>query len=112
LEITDTGSEDTYRHETIKDGDGFLLVYDVSDQSSFKRIPVLYEKICGVKVTVAGSSPTPNLPSSEPPSVVVIGNKSDLSDKRGVIIKQGREVTESLNYGFGETTAKGSVENM
>ncbi|KAF2259150.1 P-loop containing nucleoside triphosphate hydrolase protein [Lojkania enalia] len=112
VEITDTGSEDTYGDGTIRDGEGFLLVYDVCDRSSLEEIRALYEEIRKAKVPVVEGSPTSTLPSSESPSVVVVGNKIDRLDKHRVTTEEGREASKDLNCGFGEATAKGSVEHV
>jgi GTPase SAR1 family protein len=112
MEIIDTGSKDMYGDGTIRDGEGFLLVYDVCDRSSLEEIRALYEEIRKAKVPVVEGSPTSTLPSSESPSVVVVGNKIDRLDKDRVPTEEGREVSKDLNCGFGETTAKGSVDHV
>ncbi|KAF2105231.1 ras family-domain-containing protein [Lophiotrema nucula] len=112
VEITDTGSEDTYGDGTIRDSEGFLLVYDVCDRSSLEEIRALYEEIRKAKVPVMEGSLTSTLPSSESPSVVVVGNKINRLDKHRITTGEGIEVSKDLNCGFGETTAKGSVEHV
>lgn len=99
MEVIDTGNEDT-----DGDGDGFLIVYDVCDRSSFVDIPNLVDEINKAKELVEGGSL--NLPS-----IVLVGNKSDMSD-RNVGTEEGRKTAEALKCGFGETTAKGSVEHV
>ncbi|KAF2182619.1 hypothetical protein K469DRAFT_788052 [Zopfia rhizophila CBS 207.26] len=62
-----------------------------------------------MKAPVRSGSPDSTLPFPALPSIVVVGNKSDKSDRREVTTK---EVAKGRNSRFSETTAKGSVENI
>ncbi|KAF2007860.1 putative small G-protein Ras2 [Amniculicola lignicola CBS 123094] len=93
LKITDTGSEDTWKDQTIKEAHGFLLVYDLCKKSTFEKIAELHDKI----------HPTP-------PAVFVVGNKLDRSDEREVSTEDGSKEAERLGCKFGEVTGKTNVE--
>ena len=50
--VLDTAGQDEYgamREEYMRKGDGFLLVYSVTDISSFDNIPNFYRQILRVK---------------------------------------------------------------
>ena len=52
LAVLDTAGQDEYsamREEYLRQGDGFLLVFSVTDINSFDRIPDFRERIIDVK---------------------------------------------------------------
>ena len=54
LEILDTaGEESIYNHMMrelcYKNADGFLLIYSITDRSSFEKIKQIYERIMAVR---------------------------------------------------------------
>ena len=57
------------RGQYMLDGEGFLLVYSITERDSFRMIEAYHEQILRVKDT-------------DTVPVIVVGNKSDLSDRR------------------------------
>jgi small GTP-binding protein len=76
---------------SIREGDGFLLVYDVSDEVSFFNVKNYYKKIQRCK--------------GEDAIMFLVGNKIDLQDKRQVSYRQGHELATSLGIPFFETSS-------
>ena len=71
--------------------DGWLLVYSVEDERSFKVLPEIHEKL---------------LVSVTSPPVVVVGNKTDLDSKREVTKKMGEEFAAGVGGVYCESSAK------
>jgi len=71
---------------------GILLVYDVTDERSFNNIRTWHSNI--------------EQHASEGVNKILIGNKSDWSDKRTVTVEQGQELANELGVKFMETSAK------
>jgi Ras-related protein M-Ras len=67
-----------------KKGDGFLLVYSVTDAKSFENIRKIYDQILTIKAGV-------NYP------MILVANKVDLVRLRKVTEEQGREMAAELN---------------
>ena len=81
LEILDTAGQDDYQtmlDTWIEFGNCYLLVYAIDDLDSFKQIKYKYDRICQVK-------------NNEKFSVVIVGNKCDLSDNKRKITKSEAE---------------------
>ena len=98
LEILDTAGIEQFtamRELYIKNGDGFLLVYSVNDQNSFKELIKLREQILKIKG------------SNENCLMVLVGNKADLNYmERKVSIQDGIDLSESWGgIPFYETSA-------
>lgn len=80
--------------------DGWILVYSVVNRRSFQVVQEIYDKI---RVNV------------QSPALMVVGNKTDLlPTSREVTTKEGKELAESLNAGFIESSAKvdDNVQNI
>ena len=103
LEITDTGKD-----QTIKEAHGFLLVYDISNRSSFEKIPELHNKICKAYAAAGDLSSTPPLP----PAVLVVRNILNRNDEREVSTEHGRKEAERLGCEFREVTGNTNVEGV
>jgi Ras-related protein M-Ras len=67
-----------------KKGDGFLMVYSVTDPKSFENIRKIYDQILSVKAGVKYP-------------MILVGNKVDLVRLRKVTEEQGREMATELN---------------
>jgi Ras-related protein Rab-11A len=94
-QIWDTAGQERYRSITkayYKGARGALLVYDISRKSSFENIDnwLIDLKTNGDKDIL----------------IILIGNKSDLIDKREVSKEEGQEKAEQFNIAFLETSAK------
>lgn len=81
----------------MKNGQGFVLVYSITAQSTFNDLHDLREQILRVK-------DTDDVP------LVLVGNKCDLEDERVVGKDQGLNLARSFNNcRFMETSAKAKI---
>ncbi|CAL8102193.1 unnamed protein product [Calicophoron daubneyi] len=99
LEILDTAGTEQFtamRDLYMKNGQGFLLVYSITHQSTLNDLIDLREQIMRVKDV------------DEFP-LVLVGNKCDLEDERSVGREQGQRLAESWNCHFMETSAKAKI---
>ena len=92
--IYDTGGQEKYKsiNETYyKKANGILLVYDITSRKSFDDIINYYcdkiEELC-----------EKNIP------IILLGNKTDLENKREVSQEEGIELARSNKYIFKETS--------
>ncbi|KAH6917710.1 rab-type small GTP-binding protein [Coprinopsis sp. MPI-PUGE-AT-0042] len=95
LQIWDTAGQERFRTITTayyRGAMGILLVYDVTDERSFNNIRAWHSNI--------------EQHASEGVNKILIGNKSDWTDKRAVTEEQGRELANELGVKFMETSAK------
>merc|ERR1712023_435963 len=82
LEILDTAGTEQFtamRDLYMKNGQGFVLVYSITAQSTFGDLQDLREQILRVKDT-------------EDVPLVLVGNKCDLEDERVVAREQGQKL--------------------
>eukprot|EP01125_Pyxidicula_operculata_P017593 TRINITY_DN616_c0_g1_i2.p1 TRINITY_DN616_c0_g1~~TRINITY_DN616_c0_g1_i2.p1 ORF type:complete len:215 (-),score=28.32 TRINITY_DN616_c0_g1_i2:89-733(-) len=84
------------RDQYMRSGDGFLIVYSITVQESFDQAIELHQHILQVKDT-------------DEVSVVLVGNKCDMSDSREVPVEKGKDLAAELNCPFFETSAKTNV---
>ncbi|XP_076161943.1 RAS oncogene family member Rap1 [Ptiloglossa arizonensis] len=99
LEILDTAGTEQFtamRDLYMKNGQGFLLVYSITAQSTFNDLQDLREQILRVK-------DTDDVP------MVLVGNKCDLEDERVVGKEQGANLARQFNCAFMETSAKAKI---
>eukprot|EP01126_Amoeba_proteus_P026428 TRINITY_DN26172_c0_g1_i1.p1 TRINITY_DN26172_c0_g1~~TRINITY_DN26172_c0_g1_i1.p1 ORF type:complete len:121 (-),score=21.86 TRINITY_DN26172_c0_g1_i1:28-390(-) len=80
---------DTYLHN----GEGFLLVYSIIDEISFKKLPKLLNILHRVK-------------EETPQPMVLCGNKVDLEKKRMVSFQEGSDFSKQFGSFFIETSAR------
>ena len=95
IQIWDTAGQENFRSITrayYKNSACALIVYDISRRASFESISAWIE----------------DCKNSSPKTVfmVLVGNKSDLEDKREVMEEEGRELAEKNGMMFFETSAK------
>ncbi|XP_050067450.1 ras-related protein Rap1 [Anopheles maculipalpis] len=101
LDILDTSGSYEFpamRALSISSADAFILVYDVTDSITFEEVKAIREQIHEIKSTTA-------VP------IVVVGNKTDLSDEDEDLRQVARDTTESMvtvdwENGFVEASAK------
>uniref|UniRef100_A0A182JFS8 Uncharacterized protein n=2 Tax=Anopheles atroparvus TaxID=41427 RepID=A0A182JFS8_ANOAO len=101
LDILDTSGSYEFpamRALSISSADAFILVYDVTDSSTFEEVKAIREQIHEIKSTTA-------VP------IVVVGNKNDLSEEDEDLRQVARDTTESMvtvdwENGFVEASAK------
>ena len=99
LEILDTAGTEQFtamRDLYMKNGQGFLLVYSITAQSTFNDLQDLREQILRVK-------DTDDVP------MILVGNKCDLEDERVVGKDQGQNLARTWNCAFLETSAKSKI---
>lgn len=96
-EIVDTAGQDEYSILNSKHFigiHGYMLVYSVSSLPSFEMVQVIREKI----LNHLGTDSVP---------IVIVGNKSDLRpDQRQVTPEDGQRVSEKINCGWTEASAR------
>ncbi|KAG6850173.1 GTPase Ypt2 [Arthromyces matolae] len=95
LQIWDTAGQERFRTITTayyRGAMGILLVYDVTNETSFNNIRTWHANI--------------EQHASEGVNKILIGNKSDWTDKKVVTEEQGRELAAELGIKFMETSAK------
>ena len=95
MQIWDTAGQERFKNiiaSFYRGAHGILLIYDVSDKDSFKNLSnwlIEIEKNSNKNVLK-----------------VLIGNKTDLEDKRVITYNQGKEFADSYGMKFIETSAK------
>lgn len=80
----------------MKNGQGFVLVYSITAQSTFNDLQDLREQILRVK-------DTDDVP------MVLVGNKCDLEEERVVGKELGKSLASQFNCAFMETSAKAKI---
>jgi len=99
LEILDTAGTEQFtamRDLYMKNGQGFVLVYSITAQSTFNDLIDLRDQIHRVKDT-------------EDVPMILVGNKCDLEDERVVGKDQGQNLARQFNCAFLETSAKAKI---
>ncbi len=94
LKIWDTAGEERFRNITTqyyKGADGIVLVYDVTDESSFEKIKDWMDQI-------TSNTTKDNI------GLVLLGNKCDF-EERAVTEEQGNKLGEELKISYFETSA-------
>ena len=94
VKIIDTAGQEKFRalsKNYYKKADCCLLVYDISKKQSFEECKDFYNKNIKDKCQTDIQ-------------VIVLGNKSDLEDKREVSSEEGAKFSEENNYLFIETS--------
>lgn len=96
IDILDTAGQEDYaviRDNFFRNGEGFLCVFSLVDRETFAAISEFREQILRVKV----DSQTP---------LILVGNKSDLSDRREVNDADAESLARSWGVPYVETSAK------
>ena len=95
MQIWDTAGQERFKNiiaSYYRGAHGILLIYDVTDKESFKNLSnwlIEIEKNASKNVLK-----------------VLIGNKTDLEDKRVITYSQGKEFADSYGLKYIETSAK------
>eukprot|EP01130_Rhizamoeba_saxonica_P010074 TRINITY_DN4125_c0_g1_i1.p1 TRINITY_DN4125_c0_g1~~TRINITY_DN4125_c0_g1_i1.p1 ORF type:complete len:563 (-),score=111.83 TRINITY_DN4125_c0_g1_i1:401-1894(-) len=85
------------KEQYLKDGEGFLILYSVTDRYSFERIDHILSEVHSL--------------GSETQSIVIVGNKIDLVDDRVVSYEEGYQLAAQYGYKFLEASAKDRINN-
>jgi small GTP-binding protein len=94
LEILDTAGQEEYyvlMDQYLNYGDGFLMVYDINNESSFEKIKNFKEKIDRIQ---------------QNPKLVLAGNKCESDLRRMITYSQGDQLANEWNCKFFECSAK------
>ena len=96
-QIWDTAGQERYKAITsmyYKGAKGALIVFDLSSKNTFQNVEKWYNEI---KKTA-----DPNI------NLILIGNKSDLKDKRQISTEEGENKAKEMNVAYLETSALNS----
>jgi len=77
----------------MRSGEGFLLVYSITDRSSFDEIYKFHKQILRVK-------------DRDEFPMLLVGNKCDLEGQRVVTKSEGQQLAQTLHIPFLECSAK------
>lgn len=102
LDILDTAGQEEFsamQDDWMRQGDGFLLVYSITEKSTFDEVRILYDKILRAK----DAAKVP---------IVLAGNKCDLNWERQVKYDQGQALATEWHVPFFETSAKEAINNQ
>ncbi|KAG7327306.1 hypothetical protein KOW79_008912 [Hemibagrus wyckioides] len=97
IDILDTAGQEDYaaiRDNYFRSGEGFLLVFSITEQESFSATSEFREQILRVKA------------EEDKIPLLLVGNKSDLEDKRQVSVTVAREKADEWGVQYVETSAK------
>ena len=103
VEILDTADADAFvsmRDLYIKNGQGFVLVYSITDQYSFTSVQQLRDQILRVKTPAKPKGASLSVP------ILLVGNKCDLESERKVTARDGEMLAQEWGMPFFETSAK------
>lgn len=95
LDVLDTAGQDEFtamREQYMRGGEGFILVYSVTEKKSFEEIRRFKEMIDRVR-------------NYETVPIVIAGNKRDLDFKRQVSSQEGASMAKEFGCPFFETSA-------
>jgi len=101
LDILDTAGQDEFssmQDQWMRDGKGFLLVYNITDKTSFDNVSALRDKILRTK-------------DAQKVPIVLVGNKCDLVNERVVDTEEGKNLASQWGCPFFETSAKEKINN-
>mmetsp|Transcript_13465 Transcript_13465/g.20402 ORF Transcript_13465/g.20402 Transcript_13465/m.20402 type:complete len:244 (-) Transcript_13465:71-802(-) len=93
LDILDTAGQEEYsamRDDYMGKGDGFLMVYSITDNQSFYECKKIWEALVRMKTPEDPNEPMPKIP------IVLVGNKIDLEDERCVVEEDVQEFIQEL----------------
>jgi Ras-related protein Rab-8A len=95
LQIWDTAGQERFRTITTayyRGAHGIIIVYDVTQQSSFDRVEAWFKTV--------------QQHTKEDTQVIIVANKCDDENSRVITTQQGEELAKSLNAPFIEASAK------
>uniref|UniRef100_A0A0R3RI53 small monomeric GTPase n=1 Tax=Elaeophora elaphi TaxID=1147741 RepID=A0A0R3RI53_9BILA len=99
IDILDTAGQEDYsaiRDNYYRSGEGFICVFSITDTESFEATSEFREQILRVKNSTMDSS----IP------IMLVGNKSDLTNERSVMQLHAQQRAEQWNVPYIETSAK------
>uniref|UniRef100_A0A8C1YHX5 Ras-related protein R-Ras2 n=1 Tax=Cyprinus carpio TaxID=7962 RepID=A0A8C1YHX5_CYPCA len=96
LDILDTAGQEEFgamREQYMRTGEGFLLVFSVTDRGSFEEIYKFQRQILRVK-------------DRDEFPMILVGNKADLEQQRQVTQEEGQQLARQLKVTYMEASAK------
>ncbi|XP_051564724.1 ras-related protein M-Ras-like isoform X1 [Myxocyprinus asiaticus] len=102
LDVLDTAGQEEFsamREQYMRTGDGFLIVFSVTDKASFEHVDRFHQLILRVK-------------DRESFPIVLVANKVDLVHLRKVTNEQGCEMAAKHSITYIETSAKDPPMNV
>ncbi|XP_039266780.1 ras-related protein M-Ras-like [Styela clava] len=102
LDVLDTAGQEEFsamREQYMRTGDGFLIVYSVTDKSSYENVPQFHELILRVKDKTTFP-------------MLLVANKVDLIHQRSITEEQGRDMADRFKIPYIETSAKDPPQNV
>ncbi|KAL9642188.1 hypothetical protein ABK040_007190 [Willaertia magna] len=98
LDILDTAGQEEYsamRDQYMRTGQAFILVYSITDPSSFEDLLTIHEQLLRSK-------------DADEVPIVLVGNKCDLEEERAVSKEEGKSMAEKFgeHCKFVEASAK------
>ncbi|KAK7793187.1 hypothetical protein R5R35_012831 [Gryllus longicercus] len=96
IDILDTAGQEDYaaiRDNYFRSGEGFLCVFSITEDDSFQATQEFREQILRVK-------------NDENIPFLLVGNKSDLDEKRKVTLAEANSRAQQWNVPYVETSAK------
>lgn len=102
IDILDTAGQEDYpavRDGYLKHGDGFLLVFDLTNRETFESVKSHRENVLRVKAD------DENLP------IILVGNKNDLKTNRKISTEEANGLANKWHIPYIETSAK-TKENV
>ncbi|CAM9341886.1 ras-related protein Ral-A-like [Petromyzon marinus] len=96
IDILDTAGQEDYaaiRDNYFRSGEGFLCVFSICEHESFAATSELREQILRVK-------------EDESIPFLLVGNKSDLEERRQVSVEEARSRADQWGVSYVETSAK------
>jgi small GTP-binding protein len=97
LDIMDTAGQEEFgalRDQYMKTGQGFLIVYSITTQTSFEAVTKFRNQILRVQ------EDRMDIP------IILVGNKKDLEEDREVPAEEGQALADKFNCDFLEASAK------
>ena len=101
LDILDTAGQEEFssmQDQWMRDGRGFLLVYNITSRPTFEEVTNLHDKILRTK-------------DADKVPIVLVGNKCDLESERAVQADEGKALAQKWGCAFFETSAKAKINN-
>jgi len=96
LDILDTAGQEEYsamRDQYMRTGEGFVMVFSITDKNSFSDIATFYKQILRVK-------------DKDTWPMILVGNKSDLESERTVSTAEAKQFAREHDLEYIETSAK------
>jgi len=98
LQIWDSAGQERFRNITssyYRGAHGIIVVYDITDSSSFDHVAMWLKEIEKF--------------AADNVSTIVVGNKSDMAEKRAVETERASDFCQRIGMPFLETSAKNST---